>query len=200
MTDLATLSDVEATLGRDFTDAEENRMPRLLRDASASVRNYMRQDITLATSTVRLRIRNGRIRLPQRPVIAVTSVATVGGGPLMFSSWEGFDTITVSNSMLDTFAWEPFRNGIAVADVTYTHGWSPVPDAIVGVVCSIVSRALGRNPADAGMTQESIQGYSYQLGSAGAAGAFGMLQAERDILDTYARVGGRVNVGPGLIT
>lgn len=199
MADLATVSDIEVRLGRSFTDAEEIRVPFLLRDASASVRNYMRQEISQATSTVRLRVRNNKVRLPQRPVTAVLSVANVNGGPIMFSAWEGFDTITVSSNVLDAFAWEPFRYGITAVDVDYTHGWNPVPDDIVGVVCSIVLRALGREPADAGITSESIQGYSYSLGSAGAAGAFGMLQAEKDVLDTYNRVGGWVNTSPGVI-
>jgi hypothetical protein len=200
MTDLATSADVVARLGRPLTTVEAARIGALLRDASASVRNYMRQEVTETTTTVRLRVRNGKVRLPQRPVTDVATVANVNGGPVMYSSWEGFDTINVSSNVLDTFAWEPFRYGIAAVDVTYTHGWNPVPDDIIGVVCSIVMRALGREPVDAGMTTESIQGYSYTLGSAAAAGGFGMLQAERDILDTYARVGGWVNTSPGIIT
>lgn len=196
---LATLADIVQRLGRDLTAAEAIRVEALSRDASASVRNYMRQDISAATSTVRLRVRGTKVRLPQRPVTAVTTVANVNGGPIMFSAWEGFDTITISSNLLDTFAWEPFRYGIAAVDVTYTHGWDPVPDDIVGVVCSIVLRALGREPVDAGITSESIAGYSYQLGSAAAAGGFGMLQAEKDVLDTYGRVGGRVDTMPGLI-
>lgn len=197
---LATAADVTERLGRVLTDTEAIRVSALLRDASASVRNYMRQDITEATTTVRLRVRNGKIRLPQRPVISVTSVANVVGGPIMFSTWEGFDTITTSTSVLDSFAVEPYRYGIFAVDVTYKHGYAAVPDDIVGVVCSIVMRALGREPADAGIMSESIQGYSYSVGAAGAAGAFGMLQAERDILDTYGRPGGRVDTAPGYIS
>lgn len=198
---LVTAPDLEERLGRGLTDTEMNRFAALIRDASASVRNYMRQDITQATSTVRLRVRGTKVRLPQRPVTAVTSVTNVNGGPIMFSSWEGFDTITISSNLLDTYAWEPFRYGIAAVDVNYTHGWAvgAIPDDIVGVVCSIVTRALGREPADAGLVSESIAGYSYQLGSAAAAGGFGMLQAEKDILETYKRVGGRIDTMPGLI-
>lgn len=195
---LATIYDVESRLGRNLSDTESARVGALLRDASVSVRNYMRQDITEATTTERLRVRNGRVLLPQRPVTAVTAAANVAGGPAAYQ-WDGFDRIYTASNVPDPFGWEPFRNGITAVNVTYTHGYAVIPDDIVGVVCSIVIRALGREPVDAGLVSETIQGYSYQLGSAAAAGGFGMLQAERDILDTYQRVGGRIDTSPGMI-
>jgi hypothetical protein len=185
--ELATSADVVARLGRALTTVEAARIDALLTDASASVRNYTRQTITEETTTDRLRVRGGKVRLPQRPVTAVTSVTNMNGDPVLYQ-WFGFDDLWTSPNVPDTWAWEPWRTGIMAVDVTYTHGYDPVPDDIVGVVCSIVMRAIGREPVDAGITTESIQGYSYTLGSAAAAGGFGMLQAERDILDAYRRV------------
>lgn len=198
MTDLATADDVQVRLGRELTTAETARITPLLADASASVRNYTGQDFTAATTTARLRVKNGIIVLPQRPVTAVTAVVTTTGSPLLYL-WDGFEAVITSVNLPDTWAWEPFTispNGLTAADVTYTHGYNPIPDDVIGVVCSITMRALGRDPLDAGVTSETIQGYSYTLGSAGAAGGFGMLQPERDVLDNYRRNVGRVNTMP----
>lgn len=199
MTDLFLAADVELRLGRSFNDSEALRIDALVADVSASIRNYTKQTITEETTTARIRVRNGKLRLPQRPVTDVDSVLTINGDPTMYE-WVYGDVISASPNVPDTFAWEPFTNGIQALDVTYTHGWDPVPDVIVGVCCSVALRALGRDPVDAGMTSESIAGYSYSLGAAGAAGPFGLLQAEKDILDSFCRVGGSINTSPGLIT
>ena len=46
------------------------------------------------------------------------------------------------------------------------------------------------------MTAETIAGYSYTMGAVGAAGGFGLLADEREILDRYRRKGGFVQIGP----
>lgn len=192
MADLATPDDVVARLGRDLTSVEAAKVAALLTDASASVRNYTHQTISqVVGDTVQVSVRNGKLRLPQRPVTAVTSVNNLGALPLYYQ-WLGNDTIAMGPTGINAFGWEPFRNPVGTVQVVYTHGYSTIPDDIIGVVCSIVLRALGREPTDAGITSESIQGYSYSLGSTGAAGAFGLLQGEKDILENYLRVGGQV--------
>lgn len=199
MTDLASIADVEYRLGRNLTDTELLRIDALLRDASASIRSYTRQTISqVVGDTVRLPVRAGRVRLPQRPVTAVTTVTNLWGDPVLFY-WGGGDTITTGANTPDAFAWVPWLNGTPSVDVVYTHGDNPVGDDVIGVCCQIVIRALGRDPTDAGMQSESIAGYSYTLGAAAAAGAFGMLQAERDVLDAYTRVGGQIDTSPRLI-
>lgn len=198
MEPLAKPADIVARLGRPLAANEATRVDALLLDASASVRNYTRQQISESESTERLTVRNGKVLLPQRPATAVSAVLSPAGGDMAFA-WQGADVLLVAGSLTDSWSWqfEPFANGFdrATADVTYTHGYpdGSVPDDIVGVVCSIVMRAVGREPLDAGVTSESIQGYSYALGVVGAAGAFGLLNAERDILDAYRRTAGRVD-------
>lgn len=194
---LFTVDDVEARLGRTLTVDETARADALIADVSAAVRFRTRQQLTEATSTdVRLRVRRGRIRLPQRPVTAVTAVTDIAGNPLMFT-WLGDDVVQVQTN-LDAFSCVPWRNGIAAVDVTYTHGYADdeLPDVLVGVCCSIFARAIGRDPRDAGVTTEQVAGYSYTLGSAGAAGAFGLLPDERTILDSFRRPAGFVQIGP----
>lgn len=199
MTDLATDLDIEVRLGRSLSDVEAIRVVPLLQDASASIRNYTRQTISEVTGDIiQVKVRAGRVRLPQRPVTAVTSVVSIAGDPVLYL-WPFDDTVIVGTNTPDAFAWVPWLNGTPAVIVQYSHGWNPVPDDIVGVCCSIVLRALGRDPVDAGLQSEQIAGYSYTMGSAAAAGAFGMLQAERDILDAYVRHGGQIDTSPRMI-
>lgn len=199
MTDLATTVDVEARLGRTLTDTEALRIDALLADASASIRNYTRQELTaVAGDIATFKVRNGRVKLPQRPVTDVIAVTSLNSDPVLYQ-WLGDDTILTGTNTPDSFAWVPWTSGIPAVNVEYDHGYDLIPDDIIGVCCSIVTRALGREPVDAGITSEAIAGYSYSLGSAAAAGGFGMLQAEKDILDAYKRVGGSVNISPRVI-
>lgn len=199
MADLIELADLEARLGRTLTATETARVAALMADASARVRNYMRQDVSEATTTATLRVRNGRVRLPQRPVTDVDTVLSINGDPVIYQ-WDGSDSISSMSNVPDSWAWEPFTSGIQTLTVTYTHGYDPVPDDIVAVTCSVVMRALGREPVDAGIQSESIQGYSYTLGAIGAAGGLGLLDSEKETLDAYCRVGGQISTAPGWIT
>lgn len=196
MTTLATADDVEARLGRSLTTAEEERVDALLADASASIRSYTGQQFTQATTTDRFRVRRGSVTLPQRPVASIDSVTDVRTSTSVYHRWDGIDRIVFSVSALDEFEWEPFRvgNGPPVVEIEYTHGYETIPDEIIGVVCSVVTRSLGRRPEDSAVSQESIAGYSYSIGSAGAAGGFGLLPDERAVLDRYKRSSGWVDV------
>lgn len=199
MADLIEVSDIEAHLGRALTSPEVARVAALMADASGSIRSYTKQTITEETTTDVLRIRNGRVRLPQRPVTAVTVVVNSNGDPVIYQ-WDGADSLVTGSNVPDAWAWVPFASSIVALTVTYTHGYNPIPDDIIGVGCSMVMRALGREPVDAGMTSESIQGYSYTIGAIGAAGALGLLDSERMILDPYCRVGGQISTAPSWIT
>lgn len=186
---LATIEDVAARLGRCLTGDEATRMEAILDDASASVRAYTGQQFTEATSTETFRVRRNVVVLPQRPV---TDVANAGGA---YFRWDGDDRVHFSLGSTDTFEWEPWiGGGPRTVEITYTHGYDEIPADIVGVVCSIALRAFGRRPEDGGLQQESIAGYSYSVGSAGAAGGFGLLPDERAVLDRYRRTGGWVDV------
>lgn len=195
MEPLATSLDIENHLGRLLTDDELARIDAVLADASAAVRSYTGQDFTASTTTERLRVRRGSIVLPQRPTSAVAAVEDLNANGLPYQ-WDGLDRLLLTISNLDSFSFVPWSRPIAVVDVTYTHGYDPIPDDIVGVVCSIVTRALGRRPEDAGIQQESIAGYSYTVGSAAAQGGFGMLPDEKAVLDRYRRVAGWVDGVP----
>lgn len=190
-TPLATVGDLEGRLGRTFDVAETARATLLLQDASAAVRGYTGQQFTEATTTVRVKPRKGLVRLPQRPVTAVTAVEDTNGNAVLHT-WRGDDTVSVSGNTPDTWAWEPWRNGLTSVDVTYTHGYDEVPDDIIAVVCQIAGRAMGHAADTTGMQSETIGEYSYSVGAAAAAGGLGLLNDERAVLDRYRRPAGLI--------
>jgi hypothetical protein len=185
---LASPDDLLARLGREFSDSEGARVSALLDDVSATVRAYTGQQFTLDTTTERVRVRNGSITLPQRPVVSVDAVADTSGNDIEFTYVMG-DRMQVSGQVPDAWSYVPYRDGLQAVDVTYAHGYETVPADIVAVVCQIAARALGRAADEAGMTQESIEGYSYSIGAAAAAGPMGMLSDECMVLDRYRRPG-----------
>jgi hypothetical protein len=188
---LATVLDLELRVGRELDDDERARAEVLLDDASAAVRGYTGQQFTRSDSLVRLTPKDGRVRLSQRPVVVVASVNDVDGNALPFTLVG--DRVTLSSTIT---SWE--RNGVYVGpvDVTYTHGYEEIPGDVVAVVCQIAGRAFGTKSEDAGFTGETVQGYSYTVGGAAAAGPLGMLEDEKRVLDRYRRRGGAIRMGP----
>lgn len=194
MAALATEAEVDSRLGRALNSVELARVPSLLTDASAAVRGYTGQQFDLATTTARLRVRRGKVVLPQRPVVDVTAVEDTDGNEVSFT-WLGDDRVDLSAHPLNEWEIEPRRYGLTMVDVTYEHGYEAVPADIVAVVTNVVLRSLGRDPEAGGVSQEAIAGYSYTVGSVGAAGALGFLPDERVVLDRYRRSGSTAMVG-----
>lgn len=192
MPSLATLDDLEARIG---TLSDPERAQAVLDDVSAVVRAYTGQQFTQEETTVRLRARNGGVKLPQGPVTEVASIENVDGGTVEFT-WDAGGFVSLAGfDALRSFEVEPYRTNRAIwIDVTYTHGYETVPADIVAVVCQMAGRAYGRTADTTGVTQESIAGYSYSVGAAAAAGPMGMLADERRVLDLYRRPIGVIRV------
>jgi hypothetical protein len=180
---LATIADLEQRDGP-VAAGDIDRVTALLQDASSAVRAYTGQFISQTTTTVRSRIRNGEIRLSQRPVITVDSVADLDGDDLEGWTFDGIDRLF------------PPLSADAVVDVTYTHGFAVIPQDIIGVACAIAARSLGSD-ADPGVTSETIAGYSYSRGTVAAAGPWGMFDQERRVLARYRRSGGSARLSIG---
>lgn len=172
-------------------------MTVLLADASAAVRAYTGQQFDRSTTTERFRIRRNRVLLTQMPVVSVASVVDLNSNTILFT-FDGIDRVQVGTNVPDSFTFEPWVQPITTVDVTYTHGYAEgsLPADITAVVCGMVTRALGVDPLNAATVQEGVGPYSRTIGSVGAAGAVGLLPAERETLDRYRRVGGFVQVGP----
>lgn len=188
---LVDTTDVENRLGRDLTDEETARLPFIIDDVSAAVIGYTGQSFELDTTTIRLKVKYGVVRLPQRPVVSVDSVETVAGADVSYT-WDTRDRLDIPGcgTPINAFEVEPFRHPLNYVNVTYEHGYTETPPDVVGVVCSIILRTLGQAPTDGAVISESIDDYTYRLGSTGAAGAFGLLADERATLDRYKRAGG----------
>lgn len=188
---LATLDDLETRLGHAVDNAD--RAEALLADASAAVVAYTGQTFVQETTTARIRVRRGQIRLPQRPVTEVSAIADVDGVDVTHT-WDGGSRIDLTGNPLNWWEINTRTTGLNWVDVTYTHGYETVPSDVIGVVCQMAARALGRAAEESGITQESIAGYSYTVGSVAAAGAVGMLPEEKTTLDRYRRLLGQIEV------
>ena len=184
---LATLDDLEERITADaLSSTEVTRAEALLRDASATVRLEAGQEFTAGTSTlVRLRLRNGIVRLPQRPVTAVTAVHDDYGNAVTYR-WLGDDRLALSAVALNEFELAPYRTPLGEVLVSYAHG-GDVPDLVVAITCNVVLRALGRDPRDGAIIQETVAGYTYQTGAVGGAGPVGLLAEEKLRLEAYRR-------------
>ena len=152
----------------DLTDFGYEDVPvALLLRASTRVRRYTRQEITPGTTTVTLH-GVGPWLLPQRPVTEVTTVVDAEENQVEHE---------LRGQHLHTRRCGPLT-------VTWSHGFSPLPDELVELVCSIASR-MASTPAGmhAGARTEQAGGESVTWGSDAYGGTTGLTETERAELD-----------------
>lgn len=192
MTALATIDQLNDRMEGTATDTD--RAAAILADVSAAIRAWTGQTITEATTTDRLRIIHGRVTLPQRPATAVSAVADIDGNALSYE-WDGLQRIDIPAGTLTESSFDIEETNLTVVDVTYTAGYSSGDelDAVAGIVANVAARAYGTAPESGGRTQESIGAYSYSVGTMAAAGGWGLLPAEKDMLRRI--VGGAKRAG-----
>lgn len=207
MAALASKADLAARLGRDITCEEDARLDALLADASALVRAYTGQDFAeTADAEVTLRASGGMIRLPQRPVTAVSSVVAIGwqGVPDITLTdwwWDGLDQIRIGAgnyviNLPETW-WDDEDGYPGTFRVTYSYGYAAPPADVVAVVCGMVLRTLTAPTAAGGVTSETIGPYSYRLESAGTGTSVSLGDMERKTLARYRRTAGTISVRVG---
>ena len=142
---LATINDVTSRLPSGVS-IDENRAISLIRDASATVRRYTKQDFTIGTTTANIRPIGYKLRLPQRPVLDVISIEIKLPGSRLgtYTSipawyWDGSDEVwLVDGSSVVNLAEEiisAMEYMTPVCRVTWQHGYTDIPDEIIGVVC-----------------------------------------------------------------
>ncbi|MFP3990655.1 hypothetical protein U9R90_24960 [Streptomyces sp. E11-3] len=196
MADLATVTDLENRLGRSLTADEAARAPALLADASALVREFTGQQLeAVAGDVIVLRPVGSLLRLPQRPVTAVTLVEAIapdGTSTAVLSgwSWDGRDKVDLTYTTYSVdFTSPAWRDRMApdTYQVTYDHGYAVARPIVVATVCAMVLRTLLSPSMTAGMVAERIGAYNYQLQQgAGAAGAtVTMTKADEKALARY---------------
>ena len=204
MAALATIQDLEDRLGRPLTDTEAARAPALLQDASALVRAYTGQAFTLVDGDeVVLRVQAGIVRLPQRPVTAVSRVTTIGGAgvpEVTLADWvfDGVDQVQVGDGTavinLPETWWDDdgYPNTFRI---TYSHGYAMPPADVVAVVCGMVLRTLTAPTAQGGITSETIGAYSYSLKAADTGVSVSLGAPERQVLARYRRTEAMIKIG-----
>lgn len=194
MNALATFDDVQAEYPGEIPAADEPRLTRLLENASAVVRNYTRQAFTRQSSTARLRPIGYKVRLPQRPVVSVESVAIVDGTNLLpFTGWvwDGGSEVWIGGGStvvnLPEAVGDLFRYTTPLVEVSYTHGYDEVPVDVKAVVVGLVARTYAA-PGVAGVFKSQTVGpFSGTLTDSATQGITSLGQAEREILNAYRR-------------
>ena len=163
-------------------DGEDDQLAQAVTMATGVVKAVTHQDFESQTYTDKVLpvyVGSNRVVFPQRPVTAVSSVALPDAGALTVDvdyEWDGL------NNWIQLYTlWE------STATVTYTAGYSTVPDAVKAVVLSIAGR-LYNNALS--VQSERIDDYAVTYG-AGSPG-LGVTNYERLILAEYAPKAGSV--------
>lgn len=201
MVALASTTDLEARMGRPLAPGEYPRAEALLDDASALVRDYTNQDFSRTDNdTAVLRAQQGEIRLPQRPVLGVTSVVAVGSGgapdlPMIGWEWDGLDivrTLTISPVINLPEVWieDDLDAYPGTYRVVYSHGAAAVPAAVVAVVAAMALRTLTAPSIMGGVTGETVGPYSYRTDGTGVGTAVTMIDSDRRALVRYRHTSG----------
>jgi len=198
---LAELADITARLGRNLTDSETTRVNALLGDASSQVRRYCRKDFLFHSGeVVSIKGDGSTIKLPYRPVVAVSSVIAISGRPdipdIPVSWWvfDDIDEISIAESTASGVinlpeAWYDYGAFPGTFKVTYDHGYAEVPDEVVMVTANAVLAVLLAPTLAAGVIGETIGAYSYRLERSGGGLAVALNDADllalKDFRDVY---------------
>lgn len=180
---IATSEDVAMRIKRPIDDPDElATVEALLADASSIVRMITGEPFGEMTVTTKLRVRDGRVSLPADDITSVTSVTPVGSETAVAATWDGLRWLYVGTTATEAFDLEPLCPPADVVQVTFVRTGEAAPQWVVAIVAQMAARAFGRPADQSGVQQESIQGYSYSVGVAAAAGGVGLLQYEEKML------------------
>lgn len=160
-----------------------------LASASAIIRRWTRQDISLVTDdVVSLRVIDEcELVLPQRPVVSVSLVRV---NSLVLEDW-----VLSGDRLLRTEGWTRLPGTTTYPDpglveVTYTHGWDEIPDDVRAVCLDLAAMSV-TNPS--GLRSVAIDDYSRTF-AAETLGAGTLSEAHREILKDYRRRIGTVTL------
>jgi len=197
LTPLCQVTDISGRLGRSLTSAEAVRVPFLIGDATSQIVRYCRKDFQLHTNdVVEIKGDGSTIKLPYRPVTSVSDVIAISGRPdipnIPVSWWvfDGIDEISIAESTASGVinlpeAWYDFGAFPGTFQVTYTHGYSIIPDDVVMVAANAVISVLQAPTIAAGVIGETIGPYSYRMERSGGGLAVALTQADLNALTDY---------------
>lgn len=135
MAQFASADELAARLGIELQGDEESRADALLSLASSLIQDAARQVIELVEDeTVILRgSREGKILLPERPVVSISSVLIAGDSQDPSSYYLDRDHLARAGGGL----WDPSEELV----VTYTHGFEETPGSVKAICLEAVVRA-----------------------------------------------------------
>lgn len=189
---LATIADLRNVMERALGQDDNRRAPQLLDIASQRVRTFTGQHFTAETTTDRVRVRNGKARLSQSPVTAVTAVRDMNGNDVAYE-WFAGQVVDCNPTLLNAFEVNLRRTRLQYVDITNTHGYETIPADVVGIVCDMVATALDSPPETIGVQSETVGPFSV-ANSAQFAGGVRLTQTMRDALMNYTSPAGTANV------
>jgi hypothetical protein len=206
---LASPDDIVARLGRNLNQTEMARIDALLKDGSAIIRRYCRQDFTWFDADVtKVHADGGIIVLPWRPIESIDEVLALSGVkgipdiPVTWYHFDDVDTITVMSPSYsgiinlpeiwyeETFWWGgSFR-------ITGAHGYHEIPDDVTAVLCTAIISELSTPTMSATLASESIGAYSYSMRRTSGAGLNAALEdaGMKTALADYRKKYGTVKV------
>lgn len=169
---------------------------RAIAGATAAIKNYCHQQIESMTETITLDCTGGyKIFLPELPATSVTSVVERG------ETLSPYDDYILSQYGILRRENDDWPNAAGIVTITYTHGYTVIPDDIVSVCTRAASRAYqaGLRAAEQegvpGVNAMTLGDYSVTYGGEagggtgegimGASAARILLLSEKDILNRY---------------
>lgn len=199
----ATIEDMEAFLQITITgDAEkEAAANRALGEATTAIRNYCRQWLSLVDEEeVTLDAPRGkRLLLPELPVVAISEVVEEGETLTVNEDYRLGSGGMVYRLKGNVWNWWGESEGLQNIVVTYSHGYTVIPDDIVQVCTRAASRAYQaglkaeENAGVGGVVSKSLGdfsvGYAAEAstmeGTMGVSGARLLLMSEKDLLNKF---------------
>ncbi len=172
----ASHDELAARLGVTLSTADQDRADALLLAASRMIQDEARSYIAQVTETVTLRgTTDERVKLPQGPVVSVSSVVVNGQTLAAGSDYylDGNELVRMPNFIVLNVMDIPFPLGrgfgwpTLTLSVTYTHGYdSDTMPGIVKAICLEVVTRVWVNPGSVSMENVSgvAVGYPEQRG------------------------------------
>ncbi len=195
MANFATIADVEAFLQLELTGEQTVAVERALTEATAAIRNYCRQHISLVEDdeVVLYPFGGWRLFLPELPVLAVSVVEQDG------TALTADDYIWERSGILRRYPDARWVAGNTTVRVVYDHGYAEIPDDIVAVATRAAARAFqaGLRAAETagtpGIASKSLGDFSVSYategssaeGVMGASAARVLLMSEKELLNRY---------------
>lgn len=170
---LITVEELEAFMGRTFTDAEEAQAEIFIEMASDVIESEAGVSFSLVEDEeIRIQADGyGIIELNAKPIQAITVYQLDSTDEVSYATWDGLGAV---------YGLQPNE----VVDIVYTHGYTTVPGDIKAVCYGVCSRMM-YNPS--GLRQETVGAISVTYpGLGGEAGTLNFSTLEKRVLEKYA--------------